>query len=123
MHRHSSPSCIKRTKIPLILLKFPPFDISTKLLLKLYTKTYQCQLLTLVASGLSSTIHRGSPSPHLAIFPKTKFSPNKFKRKKNPILSFPCNEKTYPDLKNKFQSSLSDTMNKQFSLQVQCITS
>lgn len=29
---------------------------------------YQCQLLTFVASGLSSTIHRGSPSPHLAIF-------------------------------------------------------
>lgn len=27
----------------------------------------QCQLLTLVASGLSSTIQRGSPSPHFAI--------------------------------------------------------
>ena len=27
----------------------------------------QCQLLTLVPSGLSSTIQRGSPSPHLAI--------------------------------------------------------
>ena len=27
----------------------------------------QCQLFTLVASGLSSTIHLGSPSPHLAI--------------------------------------------------------
>lgn len=28
---------------------------------------YQCQLLTLVASGRSSTSHRGSPSPHFAI--------------------------------------------------------
>uniref|UniRef100_A0A915KSC1 Uncharacterized protein n=1 Tax=Romanomermis culicivorax TaxID=13658 RepID=A0A915KSC1_ROMCU len=27
----------------------------------------QCQLFTLVASGRSSTIQRGSPSPHLAI--------------------------------------------------------
>ena len=27
----------------------------------------QCQLLTFVASGRSSTIHLGSPSPHLAI--------------------------------------------------------
>lgn len=30
-------------------------------------QTYQCQLLTFTASGRSSTIHRGSPSPHLAI--------------------------------------------------------
>ena len=29
--------------------------------------TYQCQLFTLTASGRSSTIHLGSPSPHLAI--------------------------------------------------------
>lgn len=29
--------------------------------------TDQCQLLTLVASARSSTIHRGSPSPHLAM--------------------------------------------------------
>lgn len=29
--------------------------------------THQCQLLTLVASARSSTIQRGSPSPHLAI--------------------------------------------------------
>lgn len=29
--------------------------------------TYQCQLFTFVASGRSSTIQRGSPSPHLAI--------------------------------------------------------
>ena len=29
--------------------------------------TYQCQLLTFVESGRSSTIHLGSPSPHLAI--------------------------------------------------------
>lgn len=29
--------------------------------------TYQCQLLTLVASARSSTIHRGSPWPHFAI--------------------------------------------------------
>ena len=28
---------------------------------------YQCQLLTLVASARSSTIQRGSPSPHLAM--------------------------------------------------------
>lgn len=27
----------------------------------------QCQLLTFVASGRSSTIHRGSPSPHFAM--------------------------------------------------------
>lgn len=31
-------------------------------------KTNQCQLLTLAASGRSSTIHLGSPSPHFAIF-------------------------------------------------------
>lgn len=30
-------------------------------------KSHQCQLLTLVASALSSTIQRGSPSPHLAM--------------------------------------------------------
>lgn len=30
--------------------------------------SYQCQLLTFVASALSSTIHRGSPSPHFAMF-------------------------------------------------------
>lgn len=30
--------------------------------------SHQCQLLTLVASALSSTIQRGSPSPHLAMF-------------------------------------------------------
>lgn len=29
--------------------------------------SYQCQLFTLVPSGLSSTIQRGSPSPHFAI--------------------------------------------------------
>ena len=29
--------------------------------------THQCQLFTFVASARSSTIHRGSPSPHLAI--------------------------------------------------------
>ena len=29
--------------------------------------THQCQLLTLATSGRSSTIHLGSPSPHLAI--------------------------------------------------------
>ena len=33
----------------------------------LYGSTHQCQLLTLVASDLSSTIQRGSPSPHLAM--------------------------------------------------------
>lgn len=35
--------------------------------IKIIKYHYQCQLLTLVASGLSSTIQRGSPSPHLAI--------------------------------------------------------
>ncbi len=30
--------------------------------------SHQCQLLTFVASARSSTIHRGSPSPHLAMF-------------------------------------------------------
>ena len=32
----------------------------------------QCQLFTFVASGRSSTIQRGSPSPHLAIFPPSQ---------------------------------------------------
>lgn len=32
--------------------------------------SYQCQLLTFVASALSSTIHRGSPSPHFAMSPQ-----------------------------------------------------
>lgn len=30
-------------------------------------RTHQCQLFTLVASARSSTIQRGSPSPHFAI--------------------------------------------------------
>merc|ERR1719420_1710076 len=34
----------------------------------------QCQLFTLVASGRSSTIQRGSPSPHLAMFPPSSQS-------------------------------------------------
>ena len=38
---------------------------------------YQCQLLTLVASGLSSTIHLGSPSPHLAILNKSILTAHK----------------------------------------------
>lgn len=35
---------------------------------------YQCQLFTFLASGLSSTIHLGSPSPHFAIFNQMKQS-------------------------------------------------
>ncbi len=36
--------------------------------------SHQCQLLTFVASALSSTIQRGSPSPHFAIMIKYSYS-------------------------------------------------
>ncbi len=36
--------------------------------------SHQCQLLTFVASALSSTIQRGSPSPHFAIMMQYSYS-------------------------------------------------
>lgn len=50
---------------------------------------YQCQLLTFLASALSSTIHRGSPSPHLAILSKKKHTKSNYAGNTSTRPSFP----------------------------------
>lgn len=62
----------------------PPEVLGKYLIIKVPSlrNTYQCQLLTLVASGRSSTIHRGSPSPHFAILKRSvQKSSKQFKKK------------------------------------------
>lgn len=59
----------------------------------LLKSTYQCQLLTLVASGRSSTIQRGSPSPHLAIA-RSSFTRCKRNPKRARVV---CNRRKFDD--------------------------
>jgi len=74
---HFSLSCYKKSKE--ILLFKRDHNILNNVLIcqvrlatcnNIYERssiTYQCQLFTFLASALSSTIHLGSPSPHLAM--------------------------------------------------------
>jgi len=59
LYSQDNPNQNKQVKVAIKLVKH--FSYRKKYI-------YQCQLLTFVESGLSSTIHRGSPLPQSAIF-------------------------------------------------------